>query len=82
MQLACVCSPAGGGHHWDLLPTWTGDKSDLRFSFSMRSLTRENPLEVFSEYEGSRTVCLEWSRCTLRSAFADKPSGTCAQVRL
>lgn len=73
MRLACVCSPAGGEHHWDLLPTWTREKSDLRCSFSMRSLTRENPLEVFSEYEGSHTVGLEWSRRTLRSTFANNP---------
>lgn len=44
-----------------------GEKSDLRFKFSVRSLTRKNPLEMFSEYQGSNTVYLEWSRCTLQS---------------
>lgn len=50
-----------------------GDKSDLRFNFSMRSLTRKNPLEMFAEYQGSNTVCLEWSRCMLQSTFTNNP---------
>lgn len=50
-----------------------GEKSDLRFKFSMRSLTRKSPLEMFSEYQGSNTVYLEWSRCTLQSTFTNNP---------